>query len=50
MRVWEAESGKLVYQIPEAHGSNVEVTSLALDETGYRMASGAYDGKVLKFI
>lgn len=33
-----------MYQIMEAHGSNVEVTAVAVDETGTRMFTGGYDG------
>ena len=44
IKVFEAESGKQVYNIPEAHGPNIEVTALALDKSGYRMATGAHDG------
>ena len=48
VRVWETETGKQVYQIAEAHGPTVEVTAIALDESGYRLASGAFDGKRFK--
>lgn len=34
-----------MYQITEAHGIGIEVTSAAVDPTGTRMASGGYDGK-----
>ncbi|XP_070576950.1 WD repeat-containing protein 64-like isoform X2 [Ptychodera flava] len=46
IKVWEMEVGRQVYQIAEAHGPNVEVTAIALDKTGYRLASGALDGSV----
>ncbi|XP_035826428.1 WD repeat-containing protein 64 [Aplysia californica] len=46
IKVWEMDSGKLVYSIPEAHGPNMEVTILALDKTGYRLVSGAFDGSL----
>lgn len=46
LKVWEFETGMPVYQIPNAHGSNIEVTSLALDNSGYRLASGAADGSL----
>ncbi|WAR20511.1 WDR64-like protein [Mya arenaria] len=45
LKVWEMESGKLVYTIPEAHKSSVEITALTLDSSGYRLASGAFDEK-----
>ncbi|XP_077997639.1 WD repeat-containing protein 64-like isoform X1 [Glandiceps talaboti] len=46
IKVWEMEAGRQVYQIAEAHGPNIEVTSIALDKTGYRLASGAFDGSI----
>ena len=45
VKVWEMESGKLVYSIPEAHGANIEVTAITLDKSGYRLVSGAFDGQ-----
>ena len=45
LKVWETETGKTVYSIPEPHGPNIELTCLALDKSGYRLATGAYDGK-----
>ena len=44
IKVWEIEAGRLVYQIVEPHGTTTEVTALALDKTGYRMATGAQGG------
>ena len=44
VKVWEMETGKLVYQITEAHGANVEVTAIGIDKTGYRLVTGAVDG------
>ncbi|PIK60351.1 hypothetical protein BSL78_02720 [Apostichopus japonicus] len=46
IKVWEMETGKLVYMIKDSHGANVEVTAIAVDETGYRLASGAVDGSI----
>ncbi|XP_013386064.1 WD repeat-containing protein 64-like [Lingula anatina] len=48
IKVWEMETGKQVYQIADAHGSNMEVTAIALDKSGYRLATGALDGGRLK--
>ena len=49
IRVWEAETGRRVYHITAAHGVNgesaIEVTAIALDKSGYRLASGALDGQ-----
>ncbi|GAB1597979.1 hypothetical protein Ahia01_000074700 [Argonauta hians] len=47
LKVWEHDSGDLVYQIPNAHGLNIEITSLAVEDSGYRLASGASDGSLL---
>ncbi|XP_038075924.1 WD repeat-containing protein 64-like isoform X2 [Patiria miniata] len=46
IKVWELESGKQVYHVTESHGPNVEVTAIAVDRTGYRLASGALDGSL----
>ncbi|KAJ8044929.1 WD repeat-containing protein 64 [Holothuria leucospilota] len=46
IKVWEMETGKLVYLIKDSHGHNVEVTAISVDETGYRLVSGAVDGSV----
>nr|XP_054759111.1 WD repeat-containing protein 64-like [Lytechinus pictus] len=46
IKVWELESGKAVYHVTGSHGPNTEVTALAIDTTGYRLASGAIDGSI----
>ncbi|PNI55316.1 WDR64 isoform 5, partial [Pan troglodytes] len=46
IRVWELETGLEVYQILEPHGFNTEVTSAAVDESGFLFATGAYNGTV----
>ncbi|XP_071080173.1 WD repeat-containing protein 64-like [Haliotis cracherodii] len=46
IKVWEMETGKLVYSIPEAHGPGVEISALTLDQSGYRLVSGGYDGSI----
>ncbi|XP_071795581.1 WD repeat-containing protein 64-like isoform X1 [Asterias amurensis] len=46
IKVWELESGKQVYHVTESHGPNVEITAIAIDKTGYRLASGALDGSL----
>lgn len=43
LRVWDVESGRLVYQIGEPHDT-CEVSAVALDPSGYRLASAAIDG------
>ena len=50
MKVWEAETGKLVYTVTEPHGSGVEITCIALDKTGYRLATGGFNGKMMQLI
>ncbi|KAL0609470.1 WD repeat-containing protein 64, partial [Plecturocebus cupreus] len=42
--VWELETGLQVYQILDSHGFNIEVTSAAIDESGFLFATGAYNG------
>ena len=49
LKVWEMESGKLVYTITDAHGPNIEVTAVTLDSSGYRLATGAFDGMFNSF-
>ncbi|XP_059147983.1 WD repeat-containing protein 64-like isoform X2 [Physella acuta] len=46
IKVWDAETGQIVYSIPEAHGPNVDVTALALDRSGYKLVTGASDGSI----
>ncbi|KAF7254629.1 WD repeat-containing protein 64 [Varanus komodoensis] len=46
IKVWELESGQLIYQIEDAHGPNVELTCAAIDKNGFHLASGACDGTV----
>ncbi|KAH0622525.1 hypothetical protein JD844_024907, partial [Phrynosoma platyrhinos] len=44
IKVWELETGQLIYQIEDAHGPNVEVTCAAIDKHGFHLATGACDG------
>uniref|UniRef100_A0A2K5CMC4 WD repeat domain 64 n=1 Tax=Aotus nancymaae TaxID=37293 RepID=A0A2K5CMC4_AOTNA len=46
IRVWELETGLQVYQILDSHGFNIEVTSAAINESGFLFATGAYNGTV----
>lgn len=39
------ETGQLVYQVTEAHGPSTEITAMTIDSTGYRLATGAYNGQ-----
>ena len=38
------ETGQLVYQVANAHGSSIEITAITVDSSGYRLATGGYDG------
>ncbi|XP_071962491.1 WD repeat-containing protein 64-like [Antedon mediterranea] len=46
IKVWELETGKSVYSVPDAHGSSIEITAIAVDASGYRLVSGAVDGSI----
>uniref|UniRef100_A0A8C9B5H4 WD repeat domain 64 n=1 Tax=Phocoena sinus TaxID=42100 RepID=A0A8C9B5H4_PHOSS len=46
IKVWELETGLQMYQILDPHGFNVELTSAAIDESGFLFATGAYNGTV----
>ncbi|ELK32181.1 WD repeat-containing protein 64 [Myotis davidii] len=45
-KVWELETGLQIYQILDPHGFNVELTSAAIDDSGFLFATGAYNGTV----
>ncbi|XP_028395926.1 WD repeat-containing protein 64-like [Dendronephthya gigantea] len=46
LKVWEMETGHLVYHIQEPHGPGHEVTALNVNTTGYRLITGGYDGSM----
>ncbi|XP_060098123.1 WD repeat-containing protein 64 [Heteronotia binoei] len=46
VRIWELESGQLIYQIEDAHGPGVELTCATIDKNGFHLATGACDGTV----
>lgn len=48
IRTWDIQIGRLLHSVPSAHGSSdsAEINALAIDPTGYRLASGAIDGSV----
>ncbi|KAI5760623.1 WDR64 [Gulo gulo luscus] len=46
IKVWELETGLQIYQILDPHGFSVELTSAAIDETGFLFATGAYNGTI----
>nr|XP_020837725.1 WD repeat-containing protein 64 isoform X7 [Phascolarctos cinereus] len=43
-QVWELETGHQIYQIFDPHGSSIEVTTAAIDKSGFVLATGAYNG------
>lgn len=45
LQVWELETGLQIYQILDPHGFSVELTSAAIDESGFLFATGAYNGQ-----
>ncbi|XP_028013882.1 WD repeat-containing protein 64 isoform X2 [Eptesicus fuscus] len=46
IKVWELETGLQIYQILDPHGFNIELTSAAIDDSGFLFATGAYNGTV----
>ncbi|XP_008573482.1 PREDICTED: WD repeat-containing protein 64 [Galeopterus variegatus] len=46
IKVWEFETGLQIYQILDPHGFSVELTSAAVDESGFLFATGAHNGTV----
>ncbi|XP_037366177.1 WD repeat-containing protein 64 isoform X2 [Talpa occidentalis] len=46
IKVWDLDTGLQIYQILDPHGFNIELTSAAIDESGYLFATGAYNGTV----
>uniref|UniRef100_A0A5F8GMK2 WD repeat domain 64 n=1 Tax=Monodelphis domestica TaxID=13616 RepID=A0A5F8GMK2_MONDO len=46
IKVWEVETGHQIYQIFDPHGSNIEVTTAAVDYSGFVFATGAYNGTI----
>nr|XP_012606796.1 WD repeat-containing protein 64 [Microcebus murinus] len=44
IKVWELETGLQIYQILDPHGLNIELTSAAINESGFLFATGAYNG------
>ncbi|XP_044163661.1 WD repeat-containing protein 64 isoform X2 [Acropora millepora] len=46
LKVWEMETGQFVYQVTNAHGSSTEITAMTVDSSGYRLATGAYNGSI----
>ncbi|XP_005882507.1 PREDICTED: WD repeat-containing protein 64 [Myotis brandtii] len=43
IKVWELETGLQIYQILDPHGFNIELTSAAIDDSGFLFATGAYN-------
>uniref|UniRef100_A0A8C9D436 WD repeat domain 64 n=1 Tax=Panthera leo TaxID=9689 RepID=A0A8C9D436_PANLE len=46
IKVWEIETGLQIYQILDPHGFSVELTSAAINESGFLFATGAYNGTI----
>ncbi|XP_054828108.1 WD repeat-containing protein 64 [Eublepharis macularius] len=46
VKIWELESGQLIYQIEDGHGPSVELTCAAIDKNGFHLVTGACDGTV----
>ncbi|KAM5191587.1 WD repeat-containing protein 64 [Mantella aurantiaca] len=46
LKVWEMETGVQVYEIKDAHGPTIEVTTADIDVGGYYFATGANNGSV----
>lgn len=46
LKVWEADSGKLVYVIGDVHGKGVEATCMAICASGYRLATAAVNNSI----
>lgn len=38
------ETGQFVYQVTDAHGPSTEITAMTVDSSGYRLATGGYNG------
>ena len=38
------ETGQFVYQVADAHGPSTEITAMTVDSSGYRLATGGYNG------
>ncbi|VFV45580.1 Hypothetical predicted protein [Lynx pardinus] len=46
IKVWEIATGLQIYQILDPHGFSVELTSAAINESGFLFATGAYNGTI----
>eukprot|EP00794_Sanderia_malayensis_P020031 gene20031-21995_t len=47
LKVWEMETGQLVYTIAEAHGSkSIHITAMTTDVTGHRLITADQDGSL----
>nr|XP_033791802.1 WD repeat-containing protein 64 isoform X3 [Geotrypetes seraphini] len=46
VKVWEFETGYQIYEIADAHGTTIEVTAAAIDNSGYHLATGACNGSL----
>ncbi|KAM4048999.1 WD repeat-containing protein 64 [Anomaloglossus baeobatrachus] len=46
LKVWEMETGHQIYEIKDAHGASIEVTSADIHMNGFHFATGAYNGSL----
>ena len=46
LKVWEAETGKIIYSISDVNGKGVELTCMCLDASGYRLATAGSNGSI----
>jgi len=48
LKVWEIETGELVYNISQAHGTKTSyITAMVTDETGHQLVTAACDGSIM---
>ncbi|EDV21639.1 uncharacterized protein TRIADDRAFT_59845 [Trichoplax adhaerens] len=46
IKMWDVETGRLIYQILDSHGASIEVTSMVADNAGNILATGGFDGSI----
>ena len=46
LKVWESETSKLIYSLVDVQGKGIEATCMALDSSGYRLATGGSNGSI----
>ncbi len=43
LKVWEADTGRIMYTLNNIHGKNIEVSCMALNAGGYRLVTAGHD-------